>query len=275
LAVEQDPEVFDGGLAACGPIGDFLQQLEYIGDFRILFDYFFPDVLPGSLIEIPQDVIDNWDDVYVPAITEAIYADPIATERLLRVASVPWDDDDPASVEDAVLTLLWYATHAGDDLLEKLGGQAFDNTNRRYHGGGKNASLNRAVDRFAADEAAIREIELYYQASGVLTRPLVTLHTTGDPLTPIWHEHEYRRKAFQAGAQPFLANVTVARYGHCSFTTVDLLVAFSVLVWDVTGEELVGVDAVLGKGQARADFMKQVRLYGVGRHTKSRGAIER
>jgi len=275
LAVEQYPEVFDGGLAACGPIGDFQQQLDYIGDFRILFDYFFPDVLPGSLIEIPQEVIDNWEDVYVPAITEAIQADPNATERLLRVASVPSDDEDPTSVEDAVLTLLWYATHAGDDALEKLGGQAFDNTNRRYHGGGRNAPLNRAVDRFAADNVALEEIEFYYQASGVLARPLVTLHSTDDPLTPFWHENEYRRKAFQAGSQPFLANVTVDGYGHCNFTAVDLLVAFSVVVWEVTGEELVGVDAVLGKGRARADFMKQVRLYGVGRQAKSRGAMER
>ena len=46
---------------------------------------------------------------------------------------------------------------------------------------------------------------------------------------------------------------------------VELLVGFSVLVWEVDGEELVGVDAVLPKGRARAEFMRLIRMYGVGR----------
>jgi hypothetical protein len=29
-----------GGLAICGPIGDFGQQINYWGDFRALYDYF-------------------------------------------------------------------------------------------------------------------------------------------------------------------------------------------------------------------------------------------
>lgn len=265
LAVERYPDVFDGGLAACGPIGDFQKQLNYIGDFRVLFDYFFPGVLPGSTIEIPQELVDNWDDVYVTAIMDAISADPDARERLLRVASVPADSTDPVTVDAAVLHLLWFAVHAGNDAFEKLGGQPLDNTGRRYHGGGRNSSLNRAVERFPADLAALDELKLHYRTSGILACPLVTLHTTDDPITPFWHEHLYRRKAFQAGAQPFLVNVTVDRYGHCNFTVVDLLVGFSVLVWEVTGEELVGVDAVLPRGRTRAEFMKLVRMYGVGR----------
>ena len=54
LAIEQRPDVFDGGLSTCGPIGDFSQQINYFGDFRVLFDYFFPGVMPGSPISIPS-----------------------------------------------------------------------------------------------------------------------------------------------------------------------------------------------------------------------------
>lgn len=267
LAVEHHPEVFDGGLSACGPIGDFQKQLNYFGDFRVLFDYFFPGVIPGSATDIPQELVDNWDDVYVEAIKDAISADPDARECLLRVASVSTDRTDRAAVDAAVLDLLWYSVHAAKDAFEKLGGQSLDNADRHYHGGGRNSSLNRAVDRFHADLAAVDQLELHYQTSGILACPLVTLHTTDDPITPIWHEHLYRQKAFQVGAQPFLVNVTVDRYGHCNFTVVDLLVGFSVLVWEVTGEELVGVDAVLPVGRTRAEFMKLVRMYGVGRKT--------
>src|SRR6185503_13879897 len=66
LLVEQSPALFSGGLAGCGPIGDFRQQLNYYGDVRVLFDYFFPGVLPGSPISIPADVIANWDAIYLP-----------------------------------------------------------------------------------------------------------------------------------------------------------------------------------------------------------------
>ena len=44
LAVERFPETFHGGISACGYIGNFRRQLDYIGDFRVLFDYFFPGV---------------------------------------------------------------------------------------------------------------------------------------------------------------------------------------------------------------------------------------
>ncbi len=37
-----------GGVSACGPNGDFRKQVEYFGDFRVLFDYFFHGVIPGS-----------------------------------------------------------------------------------------------------------------------------------------------------------------------------------------------------------------------------------
>ena len=40
--------LFSSALAACAPIGSFRQQVNYLGDFRVLFDYYFPGVLPGS-----------------------------------------------------------------------------------------------------------------------------------------------------------------------------------------------------------------------------------
>ena len=37
------PGMFSSGLAACGPVGSFRGQVNYVGDFRVLFDYFFPE----------------------------------------------------------------------------------------------------------------------------------------------------------------------------------------------------------------------------------------
>lgn len=61
LGVEQPAQVYQGGIATCGPIGDFQKQANYFGDFRVIFDYFFPGLMPGSPVNIPQDLMDNWD----------------------------------------------------------------------------------------------------------------------------------------------------------------------------------------------------------------------
>jgi pimeloyl-ACP methyl ester carboxylesterase len=60
LLIEQSPNLFSGALAACGPIGSFREQINYLGDFRVLFDYFFPGVLPPSAIDIPEETMADW-----------------------------------------------------------------------------------------------------------------------------------------------------------------------------------------------------------------------
>ena len=55
-AIESAPGDFSGGLAACRPVGDFRYQISYFMDVRVVFDYFFPGVIPGSAIDIPDNV---------------------------------------------------------------------------------------------------------------------------------------------------------------------------------------------------------------------------
>src|SRR5262249_9588393 len=125
LAVERHPEVFSGGLAACGPIGSFRMQINYDGDFRVLFDYFFPGLLPEGATAIPQEVIDNFDAVYVPRIQEAIRLHPEAARQLVKVAMASIDPADPATVEETILGLAWYVVFGTNDATFKLGGQPF------------------------------------------------------------------------------------------------------------------------------------------------------
>jgi hypothetical protein len=64
------------------PISDFAFQTDYFGDFRVVFDYFFPGVLPGSPLEPPAELQQNWDSGYVPAVTAALFDDEVATGEL-------------------------------------------------------------------------------------------------------------------------------------------------------------------------------------------------
>ena len=127
------PECIHRRARCLRPIGNFRAQINYIGDFRVLFDYFFPGVIPGKATEVPQEVIDNWDAVYVPKIKAALIANPAAAIELIRVGRVPvWLT--PANIEDAVLSVAWYTVFATNDATQQLGGPAIRQYRQVVHG---------------------------------------------------------------------------------------------------------------------------------------------
>jgi len=245
LAVEQAPEVFSGGLAACGPVGDFRRQINYWGDFRVLFDYYFPHMLPGTAVNVPPEVLARWDSYYVPLISAAVASRPAALDALLRVSRAPFDPADAKTKVETVIGLLWYNAFATRDGIATLGGQPFDNSTRFYTGSGNDFLLNLRVKRYRADLRALQAIEADYQTSGRLARPLVTLHTTGDPIIPYWHEPRYALKALVAGSGLLHANLPVFRYGHCRFDAAQALIGFGLLVLEVQFQELLNTEGAV------------------------------
>lgn len=233
LATEQYPNLINGGLAACGPIGDFQKQVDYFGDFRVAFDYFFPSLMPGSPISITPSLMNNFELTFTTVISSALLnpSNAISVTQLFSVTGAPTDASAySASVLTTTHDLLWYNVYATNDAIAKLGGQPFDNSTRTYTGSLNDAALNANIERFSADVSARNEIQAYYQTSGVLQSPLVTLHTTGDQVVPYWHEALYRAKVASHGRLPRLDQITVARYGHCNFTLSEVQSAFTLLV---------------------------------------------
>jgi len=237
LAIEKFPDVFSGGLAACGPVGDFREQINYWGDFRVVFDYFFPGALPlwsPQDVMVPPEVMANWETVYAQAIALKASQSPIETQQLLSVTQAPIDPADPNSTFETVLGILWYNVFATNDAIAKLRGQPFDNNPCSYTGSANDALLNATVQRFDADRLALNLIASHYQTSGALQVPLVTIHTTGDPIVPYWHESLYSAKVLANGVGPLHTNIPVSRYGHCNFTVGEVLGAFQMVVQQVT-----------------------------------------
>jgi pimeloyl-ACP methyl ester carboxylesterase len=264
LGVEQAPRVFSGGLATCGPVGDFRRQVDYWGDFRVLFDYFFPNLIPGNAVDVPAITQAQWKATYVPAITAAFVARPGRLDKLLRVSRAPFDPMDPQTKIEASLGILWYNVFATNDAKQKLGGNPYDNSRRLYLGSGEDFRLNLLVDRFHADPAALLEIEAAYQTSGKLAAPLVTLHTTADPIVPYWHEPLYSVKAL-ASSGLLHANLPVFRYGHCGFRAEEALVGLGLLVLKVEGRELLNAERVLPTRQARLRYRSLAKVNGLRR----------
>ncbi|MBD0257977.1 MAG: hypothetical protein ICV83_19865, partial [Cytophagales bacterium] len=252
LAVERYSKLLSGGLSLCGPCGDFQRQVNYYGDFRVLFDYYFPNVLPGDAVNIPDELIQNWDPKYVLAVVQALNANPVATSKLLSVAQAPYVPTFPATIAQTVLGVLWYDVFTTRDAVRKLGGQPFDNTKKVYSGTGspaEDALLNAQVQRFAADPKAAKNIAKYYQTSGNLAIPLVTGHTTGDPIQLYWHLDLYLQKVLNQDRGRLFTDYRVNRYGHCTFTQAEIAVAFNILVQKVTGQPL----PLVGQLVAQAD----------------------
>lgn len=236
LALERHPEVFDGGLAACGPIGDWVAQIQYFGDFRILFDYYFPDLIPTEVVTIPNWLIDAWwNQDYFGNVVEPVVFDPanaFSLTELLATSNTPVVIGDVDTIRTAIEDALAYNVMATNDGMEKLGGNPFDNMDREYQGSSDDRALNEGVRRFSADPAAVLEME-NYETSGWLTRPLVTLHTSLDQQVPQWHELLYRQKVLANRTWMWHVDqpMPVDNYGHCNFDVEEeVLPAFFTLL---------------------------------------------
>jgi alpha-beta hydrolase superfamily lysophospholipase len=231
-ALEEYPAKLNGGLAACAPIGDFRRQIDYFGDARVLFDYFFPGVLGDrwtqTNITIPPGLMLGWESTYVPAVASALQASPLKTAQLISAANIPVGLN-PANAGEAIVSALWYNVFATNDAMLKLGGNPFDNSRRWYSGSLNDILLNLRVARFTAKSTALENLKLY-QTSGNLKRPLVTLHTVWDPVVPAWQESLYAQKVAKAGSSALLVRYPVLRFGHCAFNEGEVLIALLTLV---------------------------------------------
>ena len=234
LSVERHPEVYDGGMALCGPYGDFQVQINHFGDFRIVFDYFFPGVMPGEPLSIPVSLRENWDTFFADEVLPIVEdpANASAVDQLLQVTDVsPYGYAPPVSTE-SIERLLWYNAFATNDGVAKLGGQPFDNQDpyRWYTGSDNDTLLNEGGERISGDPVGQAEIEANYQTSGFLSVPLVTMHTTGDPIVPYRHATLYREKAEARGRQLLHRNIEVEGHGHCAFSFGNVFEAFGTLI---------------------------------------------
>jgi pimeloyl-ACP methyl ester carboxylesterase len=228
LAAESQPGRYTGALAACGPIGDFARQLDYFNDVRVVFDYLFPGVVPGSPIDPPDEVRAGWTATYAPAVAAAVANDPGAALDLATVTGIPAEGIDPVSLGEAVAGILWYNVLGTADAQDRLGGQPYDNEERVYQGSTDDPALNAGVARFTADPAA-RAALGRFETSGDPSAPISIIHTTGDPIVPFFHQPLYADKVAAAGGSELLERSDIERFGHCTFTSSEIVAAFGAL----------------------------------------------
>jgi pimeloyl-ACP methyl ester carboxylesterase len=272
LGVEQRPDLFAGGLAACGPIGDFRRQVNYYGDFRVLFDYFFPGLMPGSPLSIPDDLIANWDSFWTGTVQPVVFdpANAGLLSQLQKTAHATFDPADPATLEKTVHDALWYNVFATNDIILKLGGQPFDNITKRYMGSADDVALNAAVARFAADPAALAAIDENFQTSGDLHLPLVTLHTWMDQQVAYVQELLYAQKLRDSGTSSEHVLIPAFRYGHYNFKPWEALLSFVILLHRANMPVPAAALSLLDDPAEQKAFLRGARQAGIRLGPKAR-----
>jgi pimeloyl-ACP methyl ester carboxylesterase len=229
LLAERSPELFTGAYALCGPIGSFREQVNYVGDFRALFDYFFPGVFFGTAAAVTPEDVQSWLAGSTPQVIVArLQAEPQKAIELMRTARAAFDPANATTIGQTTLTALRYNILGLGDAVAKLGGQPFDNRSRFYFGSSNDLRLNLRVSRFAADAAAVQAMR-DYNTSGALQFPLVTLHTTADEAVPFGHELLYYAKVRPTERGRFIP-LPVFRYGHCNLTVQEILIGLGTLL---------------------------------------------
>src|SRR5467141_1177685 len=190
---ETHPADYQGALAMCGPLGGGRLETDYIANVRVLFDFFFPGVIPGDVVHVPPMEYSPSAPV-VKAIVAAILAEPHKAVQL-------------ASVDQIELP---YRTHT--ELL------LYDPT------------VNAGVGRFVAQPGGIQYLDDYYRPHGTLSIPLLTLHTTMDPDVPFFHEAALAKIVADARTSKWLAQQSVQRCGHCNVTPAEVMLTLGRLV---------------------------------------------
>jgi hypothetical protein len=230
-SIEEDP-AYAGGLAVCGPVGDFRKQVNYLGDGRVLFDYFFPGVLGAKWTAanptVPADLAEKWTTVYEPAIRNALNANLLATIQYIITAKIPLGLNF-GEAADAVVEVLRYSAFAYNDARSTLKGNPYDNIGRTYAGSFNDALLNSTVARFAVDSAALPGLQ-GHETTGMIRSPLVALHTLFDPQVPYWHEDLYRAKVAGKRRSSQFVLLPAFRYGHCNVTPGEAVGGLLVLL---------------------------------------------
>ena len=159
LALEQHPDVFSAGIAACGPVGDFPDRSTTSATRGSPSIYFFPGLIPGDPFHPDPGLVATWGDFYTANVAPVAF-DPANAAKLqqwVAVAKLPYDAADPAgSLAISVADALRYPVVNALDAAATLGGFPFDNTTRVCTKSGTTC-LNLLVPRAAASPAAITD----------------------------------------------------------------------------------------------------------------------
>ena len=252
--IEEYPRSFDAALAACPPAAGTPARMDSMLDFSLAYDAVFgwppawgpiDDLTPGITFARDVNPVVPWPkpDGSNRAAWEFI--------RLITGLSTDafWTTDPLQGAPGYMLNMVW-ATQQRETIESWAAGPIVQNFDRRYSldAGAKAylATLGLKADDLLEKMNARPQIgacapcrDFAYRFAtvrGALSKPVLTLHATGDGLAGVDNEGWYRDAVASRGASQLLAQAFVAGVGHCAFTATQYLTALAAVEnWLDTG----------------------------------------
>jgi len=234
MLAESYPTQYDGVLAECGVLGGSFERFRYMFDVRLLFDFFYPNVLPGGVLAVPEG-IDLVNGIRLPA-RAAMVAHPAGAHSIAAILQSPVPFSSEAELLAAIEDQLFrHAREVNDLIMRGHGEPPVGNRNTQYTGALEPSllqAINAAVPRFDAGRYAAHYASQYYEPDGDLHVPVLTLFTPRDPALPaVMSELVYEERVVAAGRSDFLRRQqSSVGFGHCTSKLADRIAAFNALV---------------------------------------------
>jgi pimeloyl-ACP methyl ester carboxylesterase len=261
--VQLDPRRFAGALPMCGllsgSVGLFNLQLDGLFTFNLL--------LANGALQVVNFTNPNAELSQAESILTAAQQTPEGRARIALFSSLedvpgwftpgspePTQTDYASQEQNQYLAAqvdLFFDIDAMAEAEERAGGNYSWNTGVNYfrqfalsidrrevEGLYGQAGLNLFQDlktiqeapRISADASAVTYMKQYIVFNGDLDIPVLTMHTTGDPLVFVQTEQAYASVVREAGDASLLRQVFVQRAGHCAFTDAEMLTALHTLI---------------------------------------------
>ena len=237
MLAESNPGLFDGAMPQCTFDGGSQREVAYLFNVRILFDYFFPGVIRGDALHIPADL--DFATEVVPAVSAALVANPRRAQEMAGMSQIRIQYASFPELVTSVLNALFFQIKGTNDLLGRVHDRSpFDNIETLYTGSTDDDRLNANVERYAATPDAQHYLEQYYEPDGRLRLPVLTLHTTRDPIVPFSNEGQYADLVQARGTSDWLVQRSFVRFGHCAITVAEQVAGLEELVqWAESGQK--------------------------------------
>jgi pimeloyl-ACP methyl ester carboxylesterase len=222
--IEKYPDTYDAGLDLCGVAGNATSVLTRAFDSRVIFDYYFPGLLPS-----PANVPKNYEmtEQWSKTIFDRLQAKPQSAAVVRKLTGLHNDKDLAGTII--------FVTYVLKDIEQRAGGNPFDNRDTIYNGSPDDNAFNDGVKRYPAEPGALAYLQRYLTLTGHLTRPVLAIHTTYDPLVPPSIPNDYSLLTREAGAGDLFVQQYVKHDGHCHITAEETEKGFQELKrWKTT-----------------------------------------
>jgi pimeloyl-ACP methyl ester carboxylesterase len=229
--VERQPAAYDGALVLCAPLAPALDVMsESVFDLLVAVEA----LLPGALPAAPRGLADTTAAARVDG---AVVADALGRAPQAAAAVAGRFGIRPADLP--VVIVFYYGILK--EVQHRAGGHPFDNVGTVYSGFGDDVTLNRRVQRYRPDEKAVAYLRQNYSPTGHISVPVLSVHTTYDPIVAPRFATRYARLTEIAGTQDHFVARFVAADGHCAISPAQLGAAFQALrQWARTGQRPEG-----------------------------------